>query len=272
MGDSGIVSTGVLDRNKLSLVEYEEYLRRRTQPNTAITYIVALRDWFTWLDGREPSKETAQEFIDHLESHGKAQNTVATKANAIKRWFKWRGEPILLDSPGIYIPPPEYVTLEQLDQLINACRTPLERVLIIGLFDTACRPSEWLGIELDGIDHVNKLVKVVGKGGREAWVNISDRGLDALDEWLGSRKSSSKRVFMDLTYRDMWVTIKSVGRKAKIPVRPHMFRHSRAIHMLEAGAEPHIVQQHLRHRSITTTLNIYGQYLPMHLKKKIPEW
>ena len=73
---------------------------------------------------------------------------------------------------------PKYVTEEELDTLIDVCETSLERALVIGLFDSACRISEWLGINIDEIDWEHGLVKVTRKGGSIARVNIPE-DLDA---------------------------------------------------------------------------------------------
>jgi len=103
-------------------------------------------------------------------------------------------------------------------------------------------------------------------------VNISSKGLAALEEWLDARNSRSKKVFMGLSYYDAWVMIKAVGRRAGIPLHPHIFRHSRAVQMLMNGAELHTVQQHLGHKSITTTANLYGRFKAVHLKELVPAW
>ena len=134
------------------------------------------------------------------------------------------------------------------------------------------RISELLNLELDDVDWGNGLISVTRKGGRKEEVNISDKALEALGIWIEARESDSKRVFMDITYYDAWTTIKKVGKRAGLKVHPHIFRHSRAVHMLMNGADIRVVKDHLGHKNIATTINIYGRFMAVHLKELVPAW
>lgn len=254
------------------ITKFENYLKQRVQPGTVRTYIYALGLYFESLNGNEASKESAQEYIDKLSKDGKAASTISTRAHAIMRWFKWKGEPTYLDCPTIRMGEPDYLDMAEFDKVLRVCTTLLEKVLITVLFDTAVRISELLNIELKDIDWENGLISVVRKGGRSELVNISDKAMAVLREWIDKRTSKSKKVFMDLTYWDAWNTIRHVGRKAKVELHPHIFRHTRAVQMLMKGATLHDVQMHLGHRSITTTANIYGRFKAVDLKSRVPAW
>ena len=256
----------------VELDEFTTYLKRRSRPNTVSAYVAALGQWSTWLGGREPTQDTAQEFIDYLEESGKASNTIVSAANAIRRYFRWLRDPITLDCPSIYLGEPKYLSKDQLFRIIRACRTPLESAMVICLFDTACRISELLNLTTEDIDWESALITVTRKGGRRAQVNISEKGVTALKDWLNSRDSKSKHVFLDYDYQYIRQVLGDLSKRAKVDFRPHMLRHSRAIEMLEQGAPLNIVQQHLGHTNIGTTANIYGRWRPVDLKDKIPSW
>lgn len=256
----------------MRLEEFDEYLQRRMSSATARTYLAVLKRWISWMNGEVPSQKTAQRYLDYLEATKKAHNTVNTTANAIRRYFKWEDNPIKLDAPGIHTGEPEYLNMDEFNKVISVCETPLEKAIVIILFDTGCRVSEILNLELENIDRDNGLLTVTRKGGRVSQVNISEKGMVALSDWLDARKSRSGRVFMDYTYYDIWGIVREIGTRAGIKLHPHIFRHSRAVSMLKAGADPYIVQQHLGHRDIATTLNVYGQFTAKDLKEKIPSW
>jgi len=256
----------------VELNEFTAYLKRRSRPNTVSSYAAVLGHWVTWLGTREPSQDTAQEFIDYLEETGKASNTIVSAANAIRRYFKWLRSPITLDCPSVYLGEPKYLTKDQLFRVITSCRVPLEKALVICLFDTACRISELLNLTIDDIDWDSGLITVTRKGGRIAQVNVSEKGMTALRQWLASRESKSNRVFMDYEYQDVYQILLNLSERSGVIFRPHMLRHSRAIEMLEQGAPLNIVQQHLGHTNIATTANIYGRFRPIDLKDKIPAW
>ncbi len=253
------------------LRRFGDYLESRVSPGTLKVYIYALRKWFSTLDGNEPSQETAQHYVDIL-SKTKSASTAGLHGHAIMRWFRWKGNRIDLDLPTIRPPEPNYLTTDQVTRVLLACNTVLEKTLITVLFDTAVRISELLNTELDDINWDYKLLLVTRKGGRKEEVNISDKGLAVFTEWLDVRDSKSKKIFMGLEYWYAWSLIKGVGKRTGIPIHPHIFRHSRAIHMLMNHAELHTVQQHLGHKSIATTANLYGRFKAIHLKELVPTW
>lgn len=258
-----------------SLQGFEAYLKVRCRPGTAKVYMHALRLWFSYLNGSEPSQKTAQSYINLLVGKKLSPSTVNLRGHAIRRWFKWRGKPIELDYPtSVYLKEPEYLNIKEVERVITVCRTPFERALVIVSFDTAIRISELLSIHVDDIDWERKLLSIVRKGGRADLVNISDRGLRALRDWLDSRQFNTDRVFGSVEYYDVWCLLKDIGKRAnlKINLRPHLFRHSRAIHMLMNGATIYAVQQHLGHKNIATTMNVYGRFRAMDLKEQIPKW
>lgn len=254
------------------LDNFREYLKHRASPGTVRIYIHALKLWFERLDSNAPSQQSAQAYIDGLLSSDRSASTVTVRAHAIMRWFRWKGKQVRLDCPTIRMGEPKYLTVEQIEELVVTCNTVLETVLVINLFDTALRINELLNIELDDIDWDNGFLTVTGKGGKKESVNISEKALGALSDWLEARSSNSKRVFMDLEYNYVWNILKKLGERANMQIHPHIFRHSRAIHMLMNGAEIYIVKDHLRHKRIATTIDIYGRFMVGHLKEKVPTW
>lgn len=254
------------------ITQFGEYLRHRVRPGTTRVYIHALKLWFDELNNSRPTQKEAQTYIDRLLSQGKSASTVSLRAHAIKRWFKWKGRGIELDCPTIRLGDPDYLTIEQIEELITFCKTVLEKVLVIVLFDTALRISELLNIELVDIDWTNGFLTITGKGGDRESVNVSEKALDVLTEWIDARTSNDKKVFMDIDYNFAWSVVRSLGKRANMKIHPHIFRHSRAIQMLMNGAEIYIVRDHLRHKDVATTINIYGRFMVTHLKEKVPAW
>jgi len=256
--------------DKGTLILFERYIRQKVSPGTVRVYMYALRSFFSQLNGNEPSKEAAQRYLDSLAKL--SPNTIGLRAHAIMRYFKWMEQPIELDHPTIRVGEPKYLNMNQVEELLAACNTPLEDCLVAVLFDTAVRISELLNLEKGDINWEDGFISVIRKGGRREEVNISKRGLEALDRWLDARESTSRRVFADLEYNDALITVKRVGKRIGIDVHPHMLRHSRAIQLLINGAPLYVVQQHLGHASIATTANIYGRFRAVDLKEQLIPW
>ena len=237
-------------------------------------YVENIAHFLRWLNGRKPSPETAQEYIDYLEKQGKKPGTVAIAANSLRAYFKVQSLKLEINAPKITIGEPKYLTLDQVKTLLEHCQTPLQRCLVTVLFDTGLRAMELLELKVKDIDFERGFLHVTRKGGREADVLISEKGLAALKEYLNWRRSRtpSPRVFMDWKYQDVYYVLKKLGRRAGIPdFTPHKLRHSLAVYMLDHGAELYAVQQILGHTSISTTANIYSRHRPAHLAKfRIP--
>jgi len=219
------------------------------------------------------NESTAQEYLNALVKAGKAPSTVSVSGHAIRKYLKWKGyDNVKLDMPSIRFREPRYVAINDVEKILSACRTPLETVLITLLFDTGARVSEILNLTLDDIDWSTGIITVTRKGGRRDDVNINDKSVEVLREWLKSRKFSSKRVFGDLDYYTTWRLVKTIGKRVGINLYPHIFRHSRAVHLLKNKTPINVVSQHLGHRNIGTTINIYGRFTAIDLKEHLAEW
>jgi len=164
------------------------------------------------------------------------------------------------------------MTMKEIERVLSKCTTLLEKMVVTVLFDTAVRINELLSLELSDIDREQMTISVVRKGGRRQEVNISEKALTVLDRWIEERNSESKRVFMDLDYWTIWDIVRRLGKRAKVKINPHVFRHTRAIQMLMSGADMHTVQNHLGHTNIATTINIYSRFRAAELKERIPSW
>lgn len=250
----------------------------RASETTKRLYSGKIRQYKIWLEdcrnNRKPCQNTAQEYIDYLETQGKKPNTIATSANALRKYFRTMHKiDISLHAPKIKIGEPKYRTMDEIYELLRSTIYPLEKCLTTVLFDSGCRISEVLNLKVDDIDWEKGFIRIVGKGGYIEDVNVSEKALDTIRLWLESRTENSKRVFMDYNYDHARKILIDVAVRAGIKnFSPHQLRHSRAVQMREQGADLHDVQMHLRHKNIGTTANIYGRLRPQDLKSKIPNW
>jgi integrase/recombinase XerC len=134
------------------------------------------------------------------------------------------------------------------------------------LYATGVRVSELCGLDLDGIDHSRRLVRVLGKGGKERAVPYGVPAERALSAWLTrgrpalARADSPHAVFLGArggrldpraARRVVHDVIGSVPGAADIG--PHGLRHTAATHLLEGGADLRSVQELLGHATLSTT-------------------
>lgn len=134
------------------------------------------------------------------------------------------------------------------------------------LYATGVRVSELCGLDLAGVDHQHRLLRVMGKGGKERAVPYGVPAERALSLWLRhgrrefARQSSPPAVFLGarggrldprVARRIVHETMAAVPGAADLG--PHGLRHTAATHLLEGGADLRSVQELLGHATLATT-------------------
>lgn len=222
--------------------------------NSQKTYDVYVRNFQEWLDGKEPTLELAEAYLDHLKERGARQNTIGVAGRAIRRICGLK-----VPVPNIEMLEPQYLTVDQVKKLIDKAPTLLEKTILILLFSTACRISEILNLTKDDLELDKGVATVTRKGGQRQRIPLGDQGTEALKVWLKARKSNSRRVFMDYSYNNIYYRFKLLAKKAKIPeFHAHILRHSRVRHLMESGVPVERVSEIAGHRKLDTTQKIYG--------------
>ena len=157
-----------------------------------------------------------------------------------------------------------------------------DRAILETLFSTGLRVSELAGLNRDTINLQRKEFGIVGKGGKERVVFISDSAADFLEKYLAVRKDTFKPLFirfqgkvdptndgaaMRLTPRSIERIVEKYVKKLGFSVKatPHTLRHSFATDLLINGADIRSVQEMLGHSNISTT-QIYTHVTNAHLK------
>ena len=132
------------------------------------------------------------------------------------------------------------------------------------LFATGARVYEISNIRRECVDLSGGLVRIMGKGGRERYVQIVQQPvLELLRKYYAANEKAirdSGYFFVNrdgkrYTEQSVRLMIKKYCRRAGIErnITPHMFRHSFATYLVEAGADISCVSPLLGHSSIKTT-------------------
>jgi len=228
-----------------------------------------------------------------------SRRSQARALSAVKSLFKYAcREGLLENSPAAAVRTPRqekylprHLRPDEVERLMVAPQDdgPLarrDRALIELLYATGLRVGELVSLDWHDLDLSARVLRVLGKGGKERMVPFGQPAAQALrdcladQENLRERKDEEEPVF--LNHRGGRLSDRSVRRVldrhtqgAGIPagIHPHTLRHTFATHLLEEGADLRTIQELLGHSSLATTqkythveierlLNIYRQSHP----------
>ncbi|MET8833693.1 tyrosine recombinase XerC [Micromonospora sp. NPDC004540] len=140
-----------------------------------------------------------------------------------------------------------------------------DRLLLELLYGTGVRISEACGLDIADVDQARRVVRVLGKGGRERSVPYGVPAQRALDAWLAQGRPalaaprSGRALLLGARGGRLNPTtarriVAGYADAAGLPrVTPHGLRHSAATHLLEGGADLRAVQELLGHSSLAST-------------------
>jgi len=149
------------------------------------------------------------------------------------------------------------------------------------MYSSGLRLAELVGIDLADLDLSVGQVRVTGKGGKVRDLPVGERAVEAINRWLGCRRSvpgaSDRAVFLSsrgkrIAPRTVQMRLKKLAESQGLDrdCYPHMLRHSFASHMLEGSGDVRAVQEMLGHADISTT-QIYTHVDFQHLSKVYDE-
>lgn len=132
------------------------------------------------------------------------------------------------------------------------------------LYASGARVSEVVGVDVADLDLEQRLLRVLGKGGKERMVPFGVPAARALTAWLGARTAlvaagSGDALFLGarggrLDARALREVVHRVTGLAGVrDLAPHGLRHSAATHLLDGGSDLRSVQEVLGHASLSTT-------------------
>ena len=230
-----------------------------------------------------------------------SRSSVARKLSALRAFARFlRREGWIQDDPAALVASPKreqkvpaHLSVSEMSRLLDVpdTSTPLgrrDRAILELFYASGLRLSELVGLDLEDVDLHARIVRVVGKGGRERLVPFNQAATTALRLWLkdrallrqagripevsrplppalrrsGRARRAEAREPMFVNARGGRLTGRSVQRlvarcmascSARFGISPHALRHSFATHLLERGADLRAIQELLGHVQLSTT-------------------
>ncbi|WP_407473571.1 site-specific tyrosine recombinase XerD [Sulfitobacter sp. PM12] len=279
--------------------------------NTQLAYGRDLKDFDSFLARRAldfvtVGRKDIEAYLVWCDAQGLAKSTRARRLSAIKQLYRfafeegWRTDnpAIQIAGPGQDKRLPKVLSEDEVDQLLDAARhsgrntsDQLRNTCLMELlYATGMRVSELVSLRVSAARGDPRLLLIMGKGGKERLVPLSDPAREALAAWLVQRdrtdeaaqakgKPASIYLFPSrgsagyLTRHRFYLLIKEFALTAGVDpskVTPHTLRHAFATHLLANGADLRAIQTMLGHADVATT-EIYTHVLEARLSELVLE-
>lgn len=210
------------------------------------------------------------------------RSTIARKLSAVRSFFLFlekkgiiKGNPASdISTPKLEKHIPCYLPVDDVFRLLErpSKEKPLglrDLAVLEVLYSCGIRVSELESLNISSIDFKSRLVRFVGKGGKERIVPIGRRAVIVVRNYLEATQHIRKRTGGDsqdaplfINFRGGRLSTRSIGRLMKryamesgltSEISPHSMRHTFATHMLDGGADLRAVQELLGHASLSST-------------------
>jgi integrase/recombinase XerC len=240
-------------------------------------------------------------FLADLHHRGNSRASAARKLAAIRTFARYlRREGALDGDPAALVGTPKreqrlpaHLGEAEMSRLLDMpdTSTPLgrrDRAILELFYASGLRLSELVGLGLEDVNLSGRVVRVLGKGGKERIVPFNKTAEGTLRAWMKDReviaaeatkapvvaragrpqrkapilRRGSPKLPLFLNYQGGRLSTRSVDRlvrkyvaacSTRFGISPHALRHSFATHLLERGADLRAIQELLGHARLSTT-------------------
>jgi integrase/recombinase XerC len=270
------------------LAAFHSYLTdvKGCSPHTVKAYLADLEEYVKYLEGRglglmQSTHHAIRGYLGTL-AVDKAATSRARKLASIKAYFKYlvrvrklAASPAkLVKSPKLPKTLPKVLPVDEVFAILEMPNRDTvlglrDRAILEVLYGGGLRISELCGLSLVDLDRSGRVLRVMGKGGKERFCPINEQAMAAVVEYLLRRGEllATPHPHQDpealfLNYRGGRLRPRSIARHLDTyvlqcalqrKVSPHALRHSFATHLLGGGADVRSIQELLGHASLSTT-------------------
>ena len=229
---------------RVDIINYREMLKEQHKPTTVNSYLIALRNFFKY-----------------LEYEGIYKNiTDNVKGIKLERVHLKEG-----------------LSEIEIRNVLNVCETQREKLIIKLMINLGLRCNELCNIRLDDFykDEEYVMLRVLGKG-RDGYkqdsIKVDPRLFAEIQEYVSDNEitdylftsTSNRNTNGQLTTKTIRLIVKELFKKANVEnidmKSAHSLRHSTTMTLLDNGVPLQEVSEYMRHKNIATTM-IYAKEL-----------
>jgi site-specific recombinase XerD len=211
-------------------------------PKTLRFYRERLSKFVMAVDYLKASRQQIQRYLNSIPPNQYGLSTRHASFRAIKTFYRWLNAEFGLPNPMAGMPAPilSKPILPSLDQnqvlrLIDYAHSVRDKAIIALFTESGLRLSELTNIEASVIDWQNRIIRVLGKGRKEAYAPFGELSELYLREWLGQYRPNG-----NIWGLNEWGIVSMLRRLEKatgLPCNPHTFRRTFACLLRKAGVD-----------------------------------
>lgn len=234
---------GIKNPTREDIIRFREILKETHKPNTINAYLIAIRNFYSWLEYEGVTKDISKKI----------------KGIKLERRHLKRG-----------------LSREEIKKVLDVCENTREELMIKLMITCALRINEVRNIRLQDFydDKDVVMLKVLGKargGLKQDSVKIDDRIFELIKKYCKEYKVTDYLFYSTsnnnngnmMTTAAFRLIVNKLFKKANLDMEklsPHSTRHTSVELALENGVPIQEVSEFVRHKSITTTM-IYAKEL-----------
>lgn len=271
------------------ILSYQNYLNheKRYSEHTVIAYIRDIYQFFDFLLEQGFQDETSvqgvtfrhvRQWVVHLMTQGLTSKSVNRKLSSIRTFYNFlKKKGVVSGNPTAKVVGPkqgkrlpQYLKENEAENLLQKIQFPegwtgLRDLLILTLlYECGLRRSELIALQVDNIDFIKSVIKVMGKGAKERVIPIHRNTVHLIQLYMKGLEEND--VVLDeillVTDKGLQMYPKYVYNKVRSYLgqvttlekrSPHILRHTFATHLTDRGAEIKAVKDLLGHASLAAT-------------------
>lgn len=234
---------GIKKPTREDVIDFREQLKLTHKPNTVNAYLIAVRNFYSWLEYEDITKDITKKI----------------KGIKLERHHLKRG-----------------LSQEEIKDVLNVCKDTREKLLIKLMITCALRINEVRNIRLEDFynDKGVIMLRVLGKardGLKQDSVKIDDRIFELIKQYcreydvkdylfFSTSNNNKGNMMSTVSFRKI---VNNLFKRANLDMdmlSPHSCRHSACEMLLDIGTPVQEVSQFLRHKSLSTVM-VYAREL-----------
>lgn len=258
---------------------------KKTSKNTELSYQRDLIKMMHFLQEqdvnsvKDVTETNLNSYVLDLEKKGMAAATVSRNIASMKAFYLYmlkNGEVKVdpaehLKAPKVEKKMPDILSVADMNRLLEqpedrTAKGLRDRAMLELLYATGIRVTELISLKIGDINRKMDYI-ICRDRNKERIIPFGSKAKEALDKYLSGarqellRGKEGEMLFPNCSGESMsrqgfWKLLKQYVKQAGIQmeITPHTLRHSFAAHLVDNGADLHVVQEMLGHSDISTTM------------------